>query len=75
MRQSSIDVESSAKVKTYVFPDSSTSTSLQESVRCSPCLPGNMQIVLLSRLRASTAATERQGSFACGCESGVAQTL
>ena len=30
MRQSSIDLGSSAKVKTYVFPDSSTFTSLQE---------------------------------------------
>ena len=46
MRQSSIDVESSAKVKTYVFPDSSTFTSLQER---SPARLGEVLTVLAHR--------------------------
>ena len=43
MRQSSIDVVSSAKVKTCVFPDSSTFTSLQER---SPARLGEVLTVL-----------------------------
>ena len=46
MELSSIDVESSAKVKTHVFPDSSTFTSLQER---SPARLGEVLTVLAQR--------------------------
>ena len=58
MRQCSIDVESSAKVKTYVFPDSSTFTSLQEQ---SPTRLGEVLTVLAREHAVCTVVKVKSG--------------
>ena len=61
MRQSSIDVESSAKVKTYVFPDSSTFTRLQER---SPARLGEV-LTVLAREDADCAVVKVKSGHCC----------